>query len=145
MNRSPLVALALLLFVSPAGCAAWRVFREDVAPVACAALEMPFEARACSAHVAAGLAEQDPRAAALHAAGQAVDALLAADADVSGTDPAILGAALRAFEQALQDVTPGPQASTDGGSPTDPPDPNPSNPSPTLPLPPPILAMVDTR
>ena len=138
----PAVAIALsihLLAVTITGCAAWRVFREDVAPVACAALDTPFESRACSAHVAAGLNEQDPRASALHAAGQALDALMAGDAGARAADPVALGAAIRAFEKALKDVAQGPLSAIDD----DDDEPEPIMPSPTLPLPPPIVvAMV---
>jgi hypothetical protein len=118
------------------GCAAWRTFTNDVAPAACAAIGAAFEQRGCDAHTAAGIPETDPRAAALHATGHALDVLAA---QPGAGDAASLAAALRAFEAALEEVTPGAGALSisDGGPPTDPTFPDPAKPSPTLPLPPP--------
>jgi hypothetical protein len=134
-----ILAIAALTIVP--GCAALRDFADAAMPAACAAAGTVYEARACATHDAAGIPESDPRAIAAHEAGHALDVL------TSGGDTTGLAAALRAFEGALGEVTPGagtmgPTSSADAGTPPlEPTYPDPSKPSPTLPLPPPA-AMV---
>jgi hypothetical protein len=139
----PTILVIAALTIIP-GCAALRAFVADAEPVVhavCAAAGTVYEARACATHDAAGIPESDPRAAAAHAAGHAVDLI------VAGGDTTGLPEALRAFEAALEEVKPGagaigPTSMSDGGTtPLEPTVPDPSRPSPTLPLPPPA-AMV---
>jgi hypothetical protein len=135
---------AIAALATLTSCATLRTILDDAAPVmqaACAAAGTVYEARACATHDAAGIPESDPRAAAAHAAGHALDLI------VAGGDTTGLPEALRAFEAALEEVKPGagsigPTSMSDGGTaPLEPTVPDPSRPSPTLPLPPPA-AMV---
>jgi hypothetical protein len=90
------------------GCAAWKVFTHDVAPVACAMLGS-METAGCQLHTDQGIDESDPRAMAIHAAGAALDALGA------GADKAAIDGAMRAFLSALDEIKPGAGA-IDGGT-----------------------------
>lgn len=148
--RSPAVVAGLLVTLTATGCAAWRAFSAEVAPVVQALMGV-MESSGCGLHAAAGLPESDPRAVAIHEAGAAVDALLGAH---TPTEAGALEKALGAFTAAVDAIKASlppalPSAvlpskpvatDTDGGAPP-PIDPD-GRPSPTLPLPPPRDAMV---